>query len=97
MSELRRMNNVTKSRKWQPFTMPVNNTINFKEILQRLPELQIAWLQMDRDHQQWGCSAIGKSLEMRNENFAFNVYANCVHVEVRSVTEERLDRRSIIL
>jgi hypothetical protein len=74
----------------------MNNTINFKEIRQRLPELQIAWLQMDRTHQEWGCSASpyienGKkevTLEMRNENFGINIYSDCMHVEVRSVTEK---------
>jgi hypothetical protein len=76
----------------------MNNTINIKELRQRLPELQIAWLQMDRGHQEWGnCaksyreSMNGKkfvTLEMRNENFGINIYLNNVGVEVRSVTEK---------
>jgi hypothetical protein len=69
-------------------------TIDVEEVRQFL-WLQIAWLRMDRDHLSWGCSAQsdvspeGKRmaiLEMRNENFVFNVYHRCVQVEARSVT-----------
>jgi hypothetical protein len=67
-------------------TMPIGQ---FRE---RLPELQIRCLQMDRDHQRYGCRAtpyiqFGKPithLEMHNNRISIGIYTDYMRVDVRS-------------
>jgi hypothetical protein len=70
----------------------MNNMISIKEFRERLPEVQAAWLLMDRDHQRYGCSAhpfywedkYVAHLHLRNKNLECYFGVNWVEVRVRS-------------
>jgi hypothetical protein len=68
------------------------NTISIKELRQYLRELQITWLMMAPDHQEYGCHAniyiisANESvihLELQNKHLHIGIYRDYVMVDVK--------------